>query len=78
MEKAGSAQRRSRKARWDTGLALGAGPPGGCWPAGGLLQTSPEAPERGVRLGRGTRVTEHKVFQERLAPGGSGNFFFFF
>lgn len=41
-------------------------------------QPSSEAPERGVRLGRGTRVTEHKVFQERLAPGGSDNFFFFF
>lgn len=53
------------------------GPPR--WNAGwGLApaQPSSEAPERGVCLGRGTRVTEHKVFQEKLAPGGSGNFFF--
>lgn len=59
----------------DTPTYAREGPPGGML-AGGLLQTSPEAPERGVCLGRGTRVTEHKVFQEKLAPGGSGNFFF--
>lgn len=53
------------------------GPPR--WNAGrGLApdQPSSESSERGVCLGRETRVTEHKVFQEKLAPGGSGNFFF--
>lgn len=51
------------------------------WNAGcGLAPEEPnsETPERGIYLGRSTRVTEHKVFQERQALGGSGHFFFFF
>lgn len=44
----------------------------GCEPA--PKEPNSEAPERGIYLGRNTRVTEHKVFLEKQVPGGSGSF----